>query len=48
MSGSWSLFRGDAGGNQSRAARLLGISRTSVWNQIKKYDLTPADFRNKS
>ncbi|MBC2709515.1 MAG: sigma 54-interacting transcriptional regulator [Desulfosarcina sp.] len=25
------------GGNQSEAARLLGISRTSVWNQMKKY-----------
>lgn len=38
----------DAGGNQSQAARLLGISRTSVWNQLRKYDLTPADFRKKS
>lgn len=38
----------DAGGNQSRAARLLGISRTSVWNQLRKYDLTPTDFRKKS
>jgi transcriptional regulator with PAS, ATPase and Fis domain len=38
----------DAGGNQSQAARLLGISRTSVWNQLRKYDLAPADFRNKS
>jgi two-component system response regulator HydG len=28
-----------AGGNQSEAARLLGISRTSVWNQMKKYRL---------
>ena len=27
------------GGNQSKAARLLGISRTSVWNQIKKYHI---------
>jgi two-component system response regulator HydG len=27
------------GGNQSEAARLLGISRTSVWKQIKKYHL---------
>jgi PAS domain S-box-containing protein len=26
-------------GNRSKAARLLGISRTSVWNQIKKYGL---------
>ena len=29
-----------SGGNQSEAARLLGISRTSVWKQIKKYNLT--------
>ncbi len=28
-----------ASGNQSEAARLLGISRTSVWNQMKKYRL---------
>jgi transcriptional regulator of acetoin/glycerol metabolism len=26
-----------SGGNQSEAARRLGISRTSVWNQIKRY-----------
>lgn len=26
-----------AGGNQSEAARLLGISRTSVWNQLKRF-----------
>ena len=28
-----------AGGNQSQAARLLGISRTSVWNQIKRFNI---------
>lgn len=28
-----------ANGNQSEAARVLGISRTSVWNQIKKYQV---------
>ena len=28
-----------AGGNQSEAARLLGISRTSVWNQMKRYQI---------
>jgi two-component system, NtrC family, response regulator HydG len=28
-----------AGGNRSEAARLLGISRTSVWKQINKYGL---------
>ncbi len=27
-------------GNKSETARLLGISRTSVWNQMKKYNLT--------
>ncbi|MEJ2096384.1 MAG: sigma 54-interacting transcriptional regulator, partial [Deltaproteobacteria bacterium] len=26
-------------GNQSEAARILGISRTSVWNQIKRFDV---------
>jgi PAS domain S-box-containing protein len=30
-----------AGGNQSEAARRLGISRTSVWNQIKRYRIDP-------
>jgi PAS domain S-box-containing protein len=28
-----------ANGNQSEAARLLGMSRTSVWNQMKKFAL---------
>ncbi len=27
----------DTGGNQSEAAKLLGISRTSVWSQMKRY-----------
>jgi PAS domain S-box-containing protein len=27
------------GGNQSKAAHLLGISRTSVWSQIKKFNI---------
>jgi len=27
------------GGNQSRAARILGISRTSVWSQMKRYGI---------
>ncbi len=26
-------------GNQSEAARALGISRTSVWSQIKRFDI---------
>jgi transcriptional regulator of acetoin/glycerol metabolism len=29
------------GGNRSAAARILGISRTSVWNQIKRYGIAP-------
>jgi len=29
-----------SGGNQSQAARILGISRTSVWNQIKRFNIT--------
>ncbi|WP_306303940.1 helix-turn-helix domain-containing protein [Desulfosarcina cetonica] len=28
-----------AGGNRTEAARLLGLSRTSVWKQIKRYNL---------
>lgn len=28
-----------AGGNQSKAARILGISRTSVWSQIKRFEI---------
>jgi two-component system, NtrC family, response regulator HydG len=27
------------GGNQSRAAKILGISRTSVWSQMKRYGI---------
>ncbi|HIC85542.1 MAG TPA: hypothetical protein EYP06_04490 [Desulfobacterales bacterium] len=26
-------------GNQSRAAKLLGISRVTVWNRMKKYGI---------
>ena len=33
----------EAGGNRSEAARLLGISRTSVWNQMKRYNIRPAE-----
>jgi two-component system response regulator HydG len=29
----------ESGGNRSEAARLLGISRTSVWNQMKRYNV---------
>jgi len=31
-----------SGGNQSEAARILGLSRTSVWQQIKRYGLMPS------
>ena len=31
-----------AGGNQSRAAELLGVSRVTVWNRMKRYGLKPA------
>ena len=27
------------GGNQSETARLLGVSRVTVWNQMKKFNL---------
>jgi transcriptional regulator of acetoin/glycerol metabolism len=29
-----------AGGNQSRAAEILGISRVTVWNCMKRYGIT--------
>lgn len=29
----------NANGNQSEAARLLGVSRTTIWNQMKRYGL---------
>jgi len=35
----------DARGNQSAAARLLGMSRTSVWNQVKRYRMNPEEFK---
>jgi transcriptional regulator of acetoin/glycerol metabolism len=27
------------GGNQSRAAEILGISRVTVWNRMKRYGI---------
>ncbi|MCK5783374.1 MAG: sigma 54-interacting transcriptional regulator, partial [Desulfobacterales bacterium] len=27
------------GGNQSRAARILGVSRVTIWNRMKKYNI---------
>jgi PAS domain S-box-containing protein len=35
-----------AGGNQSRAAEILGISRVTVWNRMKKYGITAAKTIN--
>ena len=28
-----------AGGNQSEAARVLGVSRVTVWNRMKKFNI---------
>jgi transcriptional regulator of acetoin/glycerol metabolism len=33
-----------SGGNQSEAARLLDISRTSVWSQMKRFNLRGRDY----
>jgi PAS domain S-box-containing protein len=32
-------------GNQTQAAGMLGISRVTVWNQIKRYQIHLGDFR---
>jgi len=37
----------ETGGNQSRAAKRLGISRTSVWNQMKRFNLDAKPIGNK-
>jgi len=31
---------GKTGGNQTEAARMLGVSRVTVWNQMKKYNIS--------
>ena len=30
-----------AGGNQSEAARILGVSRVTIWKRMKKYGIDP-------
>ncbi|WP_207692544.1 helix-turn-helix domain-containing protein [Desulfonema limicola] len=33
-----------AQGNQSKASKILGISRTSVWSQMKKFNVRTQDY----
>jgi PAS domain S-box-containing protein len=33
-------------GNKSKTARILGLSRTSVWKQMKQFDLDAENFKN--
>jgi len=35
-----------AGGNQSEAARMLGVSRVTIWKRMKKYGIDPATDLN--
>ena len=28
-------------GNQSEAARILGVTRVTIWNRMKRFDITP-------
>ncbi len=35
-------------GNQSQAARILGVSRVTVWKRINKYDIDPRRFSRRS
>jgi transcriptional regulator of acetoin/glycerol metabolism len=30
-----------AGGNQTEAGRILGVSRITVWKRMKKYGISP-------
>ncbi|MEN8142534.1 MAG: helix-turn-helix domain-containing protein, partial [Thermodesulfobacteriota bacterium] len=32
------------GGNQSQAAKILGVSRVTVWKRMKKFGVAPDDF----
>jgi two-component system response regulator HydG len=34
----------NARGNQSEAARVLGVSRVTIWNRMKEFGLAPKDF----
>ena len=34
------------GGNINQAAGLLGISRNTIYNKLRRYNLAIADFRN--
>lgn len=29
------------GGNQSKAAKILGVSRVTVWNRMKRHCISP-------
>jgi transcriptional regulator of acetoin/glycerol metabolism len=33
------------GGNVSQMARVLGISRTTLWRRLQEFDIVPGDFR---
>jgi len=35
-----------SGGNQSKAARMLGLSRTSVWSQIRRFNIDVERIEN--
>ncbi|MBA3037339.1 MAG: hypothetical protein FP814_12705, partial [Desulfobacterium sp.] len=34
------------GGNQSEAARILGISRVTIWKRMKKYGINTVTYLN--
>jgi transcriptional regulator of acetoin/glycerol metabolism len=34
-----------AGGNQSQAAEILGVTRVTVWNQMRKYGVAAKQNR---